>query len=129
MFVCEDCGREFEDWEAERLNFDCRCGGSLIEARECKVCGKARAEEDLINDVCESCIDKCRHNRDLCLQIGEDNRSAVKINSYLLSLFDEKDIEAILIEFMKKNDLDDCDTFIDNDIFWFAGQLVKERYI
>lgn len=98
------------------------------EAKECEVCGEFYAEDELIKGVCEECIKKCRHDVDMCAEIGMGNREQIKINSFLVAMFDEKDIEAILLDYLKtKNPKADCSAFIDNDVSWFAEQLVAQE--
>ncbi len=125
MFICEECGIEYEDRIAFRLDLDCRkCGGRLLEAKECKVCGEYHIEDELIGGVCEDCIDEYRRDIDACAEIGSESRETVEINSFLLSFFDAKEIEAILLEHLKETQPDaDCSPFIDNDISWFAEKV------
>ena len=104
-----------------------RCNGEDFgEAKECEICGKYYDEDELIDGVCEKCIDRCRNDEKICLEVGDENKEEIKINSFLLSMFDEKDIEAILAEQMKKQDVSKaCNDFIDNDIECFAERLKK----
>lgn len=142
MYICRDCGRLFDRTHfatstdyTTGIPFDVReefcpfCySEDYGEAVTCEVCGEYHEEEELINGVCEDCIDKCRHDVDMCFEIGMDNRSEVKLNSFLLSMYDERDIEAILIKYLKATNPNiDCSEFIDNDISWFAKQLVKQE--
>lgn len=72
-FICEDCGRvltedEIESWiepHGEELSGCPSCGGNVVEAEECSVCGKDYATTSLravvwhgkgIDDlICENC--------------------------------------------------------------------------
>lgn len=74
-FICEDCGRvltedEIESWiepHGEELSGCPSCGGNVVEAEECSVCGKDYATTSLravinkrhrIDDlICEECRD------------------------------------------------------------------------
>ena len=138
---CTECGHIFEEGEqaqwTEMHGFDygggeefsgCpRCHGEYEETTPCAVCGLERTDEELFGGVCEKCIDKCRHDVAMCAEVGAENREEVKINSFLLSIFDGKDIEAILFERLKKYSDVDCSAFIDNDITWFGEQLVAQE--
>ena len=130
MYICAFCGTEYTDEQAHYNRYMCRkCVEPLDEAHECEVCGSYHTEDELIGGVCEECLDKCREDIDVCYEIGMEHRENVKINSFLLSLFDGADIEAILIDIVRKNKEDyDCSAFVDNDISWFAEQLVKQEY-
>ena len=126
MFICSECGREYEDDIAYRLNYDCRkCGDRLEEAKTCEICGEYHIEDELVGGMCESCIDEYRHNVDACMVVAlEAPKEEIKINALLASLFDEKDIEAKLLEQIKKNNPhEDSSPFIDKDISWFAVKV------
>ncbi len=141
MYICRDCGTVFSeaDFFVSRdyfwgSPFDSRseccphCSSEDYgEAKECEVCGEYHDEEELISGVCEECIDKCRHDVDMCAEIGEESKKEVKINSFLLSFFNVQDIEKVLLEKLKATPNIDCSTFIDNDISWFAEQLVIQE--
>lgn len=126
MFICQECGRRYEDEIAQRLDFDCsRCGGLLEETKRCSECGEYFTEDELIGGVCEKCIDSYRHDVNGCINVAREMpKEEIKINPLLAYLFDEKDIEAILIERVKERMSDvDCSEFIDNDITLFAEKI------
>lgn len=140
-FKCTECGHIFEEGEEfvwiERHGFDfggeefsgCPlCHGEYEKTIPCEVCGSEHLPDELFGGVCEECIDKCRHDVDMCAEVGAENREEVKINSFLLSIFDGKDIEAILFEHLKERFSDvDCSAYIDNDMSWFGEQLVAQE--
>lgn len=139
---CTECGHIFEEGEqvnwierhgfsyggGERFSGCPLCRGEYEETTPCAVCGSEHFEDELHGGVCDECIDKCRHDVDMCAEVGADKREEVKINSFLLSIFDGKDIEAILFERLKERFSDvDCSAYIDNDITWFGEQLVAQE--
>jgi reverse gyrase len=140
-FKCCECGHIFEEGEQsvwkERHGFayggyetfdGCpRCKGDYEETVKCKVCGGEHLDEELFGGVCEECINEYRKDFDSCYEISIGEKEEIKINSLLASLFDAGDIEAILVEHIKKNMPDiDCSDYIDNDIERFGEFLAKE---
>ena len=103
-----------------------KCDEHLTEAKQCEVCGEWYSPEDLEAGVCESCIDECRENIDRCFEVGAEEKCDVKINSFLYVYFDNHDIEAILLDYLKKTESTEaCDMFINSDKFGFAEKLKK----
>jgi hypothetical protein len=142
MYICRECGKIFDETEfytssdfwggpfEARQECCPRCSGEDFgEAKECAVCGEFYDEESLINDVCEHCIEKCRHDVDMCLEISLDEpKTEIKIDSFVAAMLDVSDIEAILIEHIKKRMPDaDCSPFVDSDIDWFTEKLVAQE--
>ena len=66
-----------------------------------------------------------QHDVNGCINVAREMpKEEIKINALLAYLFDEKDIEAILIERVKERMSDvDCSPFIDNDITMFAEKI------
>lgn len=140
---CTECGHIFEEGEqaqwTEMHGFDygggeefsgCpRCHGEYEETTPCAVCGLEHTAEELFGGVCEKCIDSYRHDVNGCINVAREMpKEEIKINALLAYLFDEKDIEAILIERVKERMPDvNCSEFIDNDITWFGEQLVAQE--
>ncbi len=141
MYICRDCKKIFDvtsfmtsmdfwggPFEVRTSHCPNCKSEDYSEAKECEVCGEYNDEEDLIGGVCEDCIEKCRHDVDMCAEIGMESREEIRLNSFLAAMFDEKDIETILLEYLKtKNPKADCSAFIDSDVSWFAEQLIRQE--
>ena len=134
-YKCLECGHIFEEGEQKswyephgELWDGCPiCNGQYEEARSCQVCGGVFLEEELNGAcVCDECINEYREDLDTCLLIGEKYPQKVSINSVYASLFEEKDIDMILNEYVKTKGIKDLSDFIDKDKSWFADKLAEE---
>lgn len=139
MFKCKKCGATFETpnyWkETHGLDFPpyeifskCpKCGEDFEETIRCEICGERFLEDELSGGCCDGCIDKYRKNFEMCYEISLGETQEVEINALLASLFEPRDIEQILKEYIKEKWQDiDCSSFIDEDKEWFAEKLAKE---
>ena len=141
MYKCFDCGRIFEDadvrqeiigefWGSLAMQEESVCpfcGGDYEETVQCCICGEEYLEEELNGCVCDACIDEYRKDFDSCYEISLCEKTEIKINSLLASLFDPSDIEAILIKHIETNCPDiDCSEYIDVDISWFGEKIAEE---
>ena len=140
MFKCKECGHIFKDGEqaiwsehhpygmgyAEETFCGCPiCKGDYEETTPCLICGSANLEDDLINGVCQDCIDE-HSDFESCFKIAGEEKQSVNINSLLCSLFEPNEIEAILMDFIKKNEIKvDCSKFINSDKEWFSGRIIE----
>ena len=142
MYVCNDCGYVFENFDIIEENrgeywgvsctetiYACpNCKGSFSEAKQCKKCGYFEADNNLYEGICLKCIEECKNDFDVCYSISKnDLKQKIKINPLILSLFgDEEEIENVLVDYIKKQMSVDCSEYINEDISWFAEQLEKE---
>lgn len=143
MYKCLSCGHIFEEGEqaiinekrgefwgapcSEKMSRCPICKGDYEKTVQCAVCGSEHLEEELNGGVCDSCIDEYRKDFDSCYNISIGEKTSIKINSLLASIFDEGDIEQILKEYIRKRWKDvDCSQFIDADISWFGERLAEE---
>lgn len=149
-YKCNECGHVFEDSEVGRYeenmgecfgvsayqSFDCCpvCKGDFSEACVCEVCGKVCCEDELTDGVCGGCVDgyiaKNKHDILRCVSLCQENddKEAVSINAFLRSMFDEKQIEYILLrELVSASAVSpiDCTPFLSSDKEWIA-QIIKE---
>jgi len=62
------------------------CGGIYVEAETCSVCGNYKRPTDLIEGVCEDCLEEFA-NFDTALKFGEDNRIDYEINGFIANLY------------------------------------------
>ncbi len=143
IYKCLDCGNIFEDGEqarwsesrgeywgascSEEMSGCPLCKGDYEETTPCKICGSAHLEDELSGGVCEECINRYKKDFDMCYQISIGEKLEIKINALLASLLEESDIEAILIEYIKKRyeEIDSTD-FVESDISWFGEKLAEE---
>lgn len=142
VFRCNECGHLFEEgeqveWvETHGLNSPpyeawsgCPiCKGDYVETEECEICGGHYLSEDLSGGVCRDCIDKHRNDYELCELINNGEKVNVKIDAFLATQFTIDEINELLkfhLHFKARSCNIDCSEFIDNDISWFAEELVK----
>ncbi len=140
-YRCLDCGHIFEEGEqvewiemhgftgggGEHFSGCPLCRGEYEETVRCAKCGAEHLKDELNGGVCDECIDECRKDYKTCFYISLGDREEVKLSSFLLTLFDAKDIEQVLLEHIKRNCPDiDCSEYIDNDICDFGEKLAKE---
>lgn len=138
-FKCLECGHIFEEgeqisfkrelWDMEAFGFASGCPickGNYEETTPCKICGSELLEEELHGCVCEKCVEPYRKDWKACFKIGEKEKTSININSFLVDMFSENEIEAILYEFLEKTKEVDCSPFIDNNKEWFGERLLEE---
>ena len=145
MYRCLECGHLFEDGEeavviedrgefcgspcSEELSVCPICHGVYAETVRCQVCDSEHFEEELTGGVCEECFEKYQYDVDMCYRLSADDKSSVKINSFLYTMFDEEEIEQILFEALKERQKYvqiDRSKFIDDDKEWFGEALAEE---
>ena len=142
-YKCLKCGNIFEEgeqiyWDEDRGELwgsSCSetmsgcpcCGGSYEETKACEICGSEHLENELLNGVCEECIDEYKNDANMCYKIGENDKEPIKLNCFLTAIFSAEEIEDILLrEFKKNSDNIDCSNFINADRSWFAERLAEE---
>lgn len=119
MYKCLDCGNEMEledlkfekDRDTLEMYMYCPyCGSENVEqAYQCDVCGEYLPEEQMAGDaknVCICCISEKRHDVDFCKAVGDEDQESVYLNSFLLDMFTEEDIEEILMRELKAHHMD-----------------------
>lgn len=134
VYKCCECGHMFEDgeqavWEEARGEFwgfpaketmtGCPlCKGSYEQTVPCEHCGSMHLEEELVEGWCEDCINKHRYDIELCYRAGEREQTAVAINGFLAMMFNEREIEEILMQTLRESHAHnpvDCSEWFDND--------------
>lgn len=117
MYICESCGKIFEEDEiceiqkeehifgdfsisrtitkcfSEGLSY-CGCGGDIVKAVHCEKCDSFVPKG---NFVCEDCLEEYK-TLDVALDIGEEWDGVVSLNGFLLSFYSREDIEQILLD-------------------------------
>lgn len=143
-YKCLDCGHIFEEGEQavwyethgldtppyEKWSGCPLCKGSYEKTIQCDICGSEHLKEELSGGVCEECIESYRYDINICYEIGKKDDSAIKLNSFLATMFDKDEIEEILFEALLKdqeiNKKVDCQKYIDSDKNWFGEILAEE---
>lgn len=148
-YICLNCGNVFEDGEqitfqenrGEYFGVPCskkisgcpKCGGEYEESTPCDICGSEHLEEDLNGGLCDECIDKYKHDVDMCYKIGAGDTEAIELNCFLASMFDKEEIEEILFRELKEREKyikefvrNDCEKFINSDRSWFGERILEE---
>ena len=146
-YKCLDCGNLFEEGEqqlwADKHGLDTPpyeqmsgcplCGGDYEETTPCKICGFEQFDDDLNGGVCDECIDKYKHDADMCFKIGSNDTDKVELNCFLASVFDKEDIEKLLFRELKEREKYmkellnyDYEKFVEADRGWFAERLLEE---
>lgn len=141
FYKCLECGHIFEEGEEavwydthglevtpyEKMSGCPICKGAYKETVQCDVCGSEHLEDELNGGVCDECIDEYRKNFNACYDLSIEEKTEIKINSLLASLFDVSDIEQILKEYIRDKHPDvDCSQFIDEDKSWFGERIAEE---
>ena len=145
MLKCLDCGHIFEKgeedrWEEPRGEFwgqpvtetvtGCPCcGGVYEETQPCSVCHSEQLKNDLYGGICKECLSKYENDLDICLKLGEVSKEDIEINSLLVTMFTQAEIEEILIRELKEAEKTapvDCSSFVYDDLDWFGETLRKE---
>lgn len=154
MYICEDCGKIYEDeevetvdempygerhcglgkpiWDMSRVEVEaCSCGGELVKAKKCEKCGEWMPDNS--HYVCANCRDEYA-TLDSMIEMGGECQNKIALNGFLTSVFSARDIELILIDTLKRRD----DEFVNNtikeycdfdiDYFWeYADKKWKEE--
>ena len=138
MYICEDCGKIYEDEEAEDVyattgyynlvNIEpCSCGGNLVKAKRCEKCDEFMPEDNLA--LCDSCIEEYE-TLENALEIGADYEEKVSLNGFFASAFTKEEIESILLETFKAKDekikKNAIKQYCEDDYSYFMGVVDKK---
>lgn len=145
MYRCEECGHLFEEgeqktWEEKVGEYGSApyfekhsgcpiCGREYEETKKCQVCNSEHLAEDLIDGVCDDCIERYSDDIDVCYKISNGEKSSIEINMFLAEMFDEETIEEILLDHLKETHLyieahkSKLKKFVSDDKDWFAERL------
>ena len=152
MYICCDCGSVLDEDElhTERSyvsdymggsyedTVSCPCGGEIVEAEKCSLCGEYYRPEDMQDDICIECI-KSEMTVDNAIECGKDGsaREDVSINGFLASIFSKEKIDEILIRELERliDSSDECAMHVINkaeewcngDVSYFADWLKSRQ--
>jgi hypothetical protein len=138
MYICLHCGHEFD--EIDRKHYDhgtgvweeyCpNCGSEdFEEASECVECGAVKCADNLINGMCEDCINIAAEDMRQAYEYGADRTEVVEINGVLAMAFSKVQIEAILTNYLMNNGdfAAECKRFALDDKYDFTDWLSERR--
>lgn len=118
-YKCVECGHMFDEgeqavWEEnqgeywgspamETMSGCPRCKGGYEETVPCERCGSMHLEEELVEGWCEDCIDQYRNDIEMCYKTGECDNVPVAINGFLAAMFEEEEINQILMNALRES--------------------------
>lgn len=108
MWICEKCNETYTD-DCVGEETVCACGGELVRAKMCEGCGEWVDETE---PICKWCLDNLE-DIDTMVRFGKDNKTTLKLNSFIVSHFDDNEIENILLSLIKYKQLNGEDVFKD----------------
>ena len=133
MLICSECGALYDDWDDvpgydyddlfPKSNIECsECGSRHIgEAKICAECLDWIPQDDI--PLCDKCLDKHIHDKDLAYRYGQENRESIELNSFILHLFnnDARKIEDVLKEIVEQRVII---TETDLEKFWEGNEEI-----
>ena len=137
MYICKDCGKLYEDEEAEDVYAttryynlvaidSCACGGELVRAKRCQRCDEFMPEDSF--SLCDSCVEEYE-TLENALEIGTDYEEKVSLNGFFTSVFTKEEIESILLETFKAKDekikKNAIKQYCEDDYSYFMGLLIR----
>lgn len=138
MYICKDCGKIYEDEEAEDVYAttryynlveidSCTCGGELVKAKRCQKCDEFMPEDSF--SLCDSCVEEYE-TLENALEIGADYGEKVSLNGFFASAFTKEEIESILLETFKAKDekikKNAIKQYCEDDYSYFMGVVDKK---
>lgn len=154
MYICKKCGELFDDIPYEItsrgyfnsyddfelpegktiLRCDC-CGGKIVEAEQCIVCGEYVPLDEINSNICEDCLDEEAEASpyEYGLQIGADNKTDIYINGLIPCILSTEEIEKILLAYIDENNMKidnfnkKCEKYCREDMSCFA-QYVEDKH-
>lgn len=115
MYICNECGETCEDedlkvtknWSEfqgqpvceEQTDYACDCGGEFEEAERCPLCGDYITSDKI---VCDECAED-NATVETALEYGDDCKTEIALNAFLVYMFPPLVIERILTEVMQNS--------------------------
>ena len=115
MYICNECGETCEDEDLkltknrsefwgqsvceEQTDFACDCGGEYEEAKRCPLCGDYITSDKI---VCDECAED-NATVETALEYGDDCKTEIALNAFLVYMFPPSVIERILTEVMQNS--------------------------
>lgn len=137
MLVCNYCGTLREENElgyvtemhGERhKNTVCKCGGQLIPATKCKLCGTWFDNTDL-HGVCEGCLSE-DETVATAIALGKESTEKVEINGFVAASLSAEKINEILIKWVSENFTDHSKAvveYLEQDMMVFS-EFLEDKY-
>lgn len=120
MLICSHCGEHYEESELKYVreshgevhcDYTCHCGGELVGARKCLVCGEDFDNTDL-HGVCEACLEEYE-TVETAVAIGSYSTVKREINGFFAHILTTEMINSILEKWVEENYVDHCQSVID----------------
>ena len=152
MYICKKCGEitedipykvtsrgyfnSYDDFELpDGTEGRCDCGGKVVEAVQCVVCGEYVPLDESNSSVCEYCLDEEAEASpyEYGLKIGADNKTDIYINGLIPSILSTEEIEKILLAYIDENNMNidnfnkKCERYCREDMYCFS-QYVEEKH-
>jgi hypothetical protein len=149
MYICEDCGKIYEDeeavsveempygeehcglgkpmWDMNRAEVEaCSCGGELVKAKKCEKCDEWMSDNS--HSLCEDCANEYA-TLETVLAIGADWETKMSLNGFLCSVYSKEEIELILMDALTAKGEDfiksEIKKYCDEDKDYFMGEADK----
>ena len=116
MWICNECGDTCEEedlktcknWSEfwgqpvceEQTDFACDCGGEYEEAKRCPICGDYITSDKI---VCDECAEDNATVETALEYGGDENKTEIALNAFLVYMFPPSVIERILTEVMRNS--------------------------
>lgn len=144
MYICERCGEVFDEDQVFNTSYitdytpygrvklarcddlgRCEhCGGEVVPAKHCEVCGAYVPEDG--PDICDCCIEDAE-NVETALKLGDVETVTVELNGFIASLGIER-INEILKQAVKSiASKDEAKKYINSDLYALTDFLVDEK--
>lgn len=136
MYICDKCGEIRDDFDLrsyreahgeEITDYSCGCGGELVEAKQCPICGEWFIAGE-IGAVCDTCM-KENETVGEALDMGErDKKSVDGINGFISEVLTVEQINKILTKWVEENFTDHSKAVVDyceTDKQYFCDYLAE----
>ena len=137
MLVCTHCGELYNESDLKYVreshgevhcDYNCHCGGELIQAHQCSVCGEYFDNTEL-HGVCEECLEEYE-TVGMALEIGAENTTSVDgINGAVAHLLSIEQMNKILIKWVEENFVDQTKpivAYLEYDKSYFSDYLAEK---
>ena len=147
MYICERCGELYDEEDAFRTSYItdytpfgkvrlarcddlcacAHCGGDLVEAVPCEVCGAY--VPDTGARICDCCIEDAE-NVDTALKFGDTDTVSIEINGFAASALGVEWIQAMIRELIRQKATErDIKKYINSDLYNLTEFLAEEAAI
>ena len=135
MFKCRHCENTFSERAFFKGDWVCpHCGSEETEGViRCSYCGDLFFDDELKYGVCEQCVEDLKfpykYDPVRCYKLSAEEKDEIWLNSFLLSQFNQQEIEEILLKeiiVQAATPYPDYSSFINEDEMWFIEKALEE---